>query len=153
MDPFYLAISLFKRKKFDECINVCNDLLQKDTQQKGPWELKMRAMTQRVYVDDIEADDGVAGEQIISFTLKFYRFQSFVQFYFWHGLEENDDLDTNRLATAPRPGTTLRPETNSKNPQQMLVSSRPRTMSGRPLTGMVSKNNGMFSIFLCHMIQ
>lgn len=30
-------------------------------EQKGPWELKMRAMTQRVYVDDIEADDGLAG--------------------------------------------------------------------------------------------
>lgn len=61
MDQFYLAISLFKRKKFDECINVCNDLLQKNQQQKGPWELKMRAMIQRVYVDDIEADDGVPG--------------------------------------------------------------------------------------------
>lgn len=64
--------------------------------------------------------------------------------------EESDDLDTNRLATAPRPGTTLRPETNAKNPQQTLVSSRPRTMSGRPLTGMVSKNKGMFQFFLSH---
>lgn len=62
MDQFYLAISLFRRKKFDECINICNDLLQKNQQQKGPWELKMRAMIQRVYVDDIEADDGVPGE-------------------------------------------------------------------------------------------
>lgn len=60
-----------------------------------------------------------------------------VQFYLLH-VSENDDMDTNRLATAPRPGTTLRPETNAKNPQQMLVSSRPRTMSGRPVTGMVS---------------
>lgn len=62
MDQFYLAISLFRRKKFEECINVCNELLQKNPQQKGPWELKMRAMIQRVYVDDIEADDGVPGE-------------------------------------------------------------------------------------------
>lgn len=61
MDQFYLAISLFRRKKFEECINVCNDLLQKNQQHKGPWELKMRAMIQRVYVDDIEADDGVPG--------------------------------------------------------------------------------------------
>lgn len=52
---------------------------------------------------------------------------------------ESDDLDMNRLATAPRPGTTLRPETISKNPQQQLASSRPRTLSGRPLTGMVSE--------------
>lgn len=62
MDQFYLAISLFKRKKFDDCINVCNELLTGNAQQKGPWELKMRAMIQRVYVDDIEADDGVPGD-------------------------------------------------------------------------------------------
>lgn len=69
MDPFYLALSLFKRKKYDECINICNDLLQKDAQQKGPWELKMRAMTQRVYVDDIEADDGVTGDYFFKFLI------------------------------------------------------------------------------------
>lgn len=46
-------------------------------------------------------------------------------------------MDMNRLATAPRPGTTLRPETNSKNPQQVLINSRPRTLSGRPISGMV----------------
>lgn len=29
---------------------------------QGPWELKMRAMTQRVYIDDIEAEeDAVTG--------------------------------------------------------------------------------------------
>lgn len=61
MDPFYRAISFYRRKKYDECINACNELLQKNSQLKGPWELKMRAMTQRVYVDDIEADDGVPG--------------------------------------------------------------------------------------------
>lgn len=82
MDPFYLAISLFKRKKFDECINVCNDLLQKDTQQKGPWELKMRAMTQRVYVDDIEADDGVAGEQIYKFHIEILSISKFCTILF-----------------------------------------------------------------------
>lgn len=64
MDPFYLAISLYRRRKYDECINICNTLLQKNAQLKGPWELKMRAMTQRVYVDDIEADDGVAGKSM-----------------------------------------------------------------------------------------
>lgn len=41
---------------------MCNQLLANSPQQQGPWELKMRAMTQRVYVDDIEAeDDGVVG--------------------------------------------------------------------------------------------
>lgn len=62
MDPFYKAISLFRRKRYDDCINICNELLQAKPHLKGPWELKMRAMTQRVYVDDIEADDGVPGK-------------------------------------------------------------------------------------------
>lgn len=144
MDQFYLAISLFRRKKFEECINVCNELLQKNPQQKGPWELKMRAMIQRVYVDDIEADDGVPGDNNIYFFffMKFRRFTFKIFNIFLHFesilLEkENDDLDMNRLATAPRPGTTLRPEASAKNPQQLLVNSRPRTLSGRPLTGMV----------------
>lgn len=61
MDYFYQAISFYRRKKYDDCINICNGLLQKNSELKGPWELKMRAMTQRVYVDDIEADDGIAG--------------------------------------------------------------------------------------------
>lgn len=64
MDPFYRAISFYRRKRYDECIASCNELLQTNAQLKGPWELKMRAMTQRVYFDDIEADDGFPGEFI-----------------------------------------------------------------------------------------
>lgn len=62
----------------------------------------------------------------------------FQVFYIFTGIE-SDDLDMNRLATAPKPGTTLRPETVAKNPQQQSVSSRPKTLSGRPLTGMVNE--------------
>lgn len=61
MDPFFLAVSLFRRRKYDKCIEICNQLLQKKLQQ-GPWELKMRAMTQRVFVDDIEAEDEISGK-------------------------------------------------------------------------------------------
>lgn len=61
MDLFFEAISLYRRRKYDQCIEKCNTLLQKNALQQGPWELKMRAMTQRVYIDDIEANDGVIG--------------------------------------------------------------------------------------------
>lgn len=111
MDPFYRAISLYRRKNYDECISCCNELLQKNAQLKGPWELKMRAMTQRVYVDDIEADDGLP--------------------------EEDYDLDTNRLATAPRAGTSMRTPATAKLSSHEEGHVRPRTSSGRPLTGMV----------------
>lgn len=62
MDPFYKALSLFRLRKYDQCIEICNQLLSSNPTLQGPWELKMRAMTQRVYVDDIEAEeDAVTG--------------------------------------------------------------------------------------------
>lgn len=78
MDAYFQAVSLYRRRNYDQCIEVCNLLLmqQKQQQQAGilmttknnnalhqgrAWELKMRAMTQRVYIDEIEADDGIAG--------------------------------------------------------------------------------------------
>lgn len=61
MDSFFDAISLFRRRKYDECIDICSSLLQNNGSHTGAWQLKMRAMIQRVYVDDIEADDGVVG--------------------------------------------------------------------------------------------
>lgn len=58
--------------------------------------------------------------------------------------DESDDLDTTRLATAPRPGTSLRTthiQTAQQQQQQQkqLINNRPRTSAGRPLTGMVRK--------------
>lgn len=68
MDSYFEAVSLFRRRNYDQCIEVCNLLLIQQQQQKGEkhicaWELKMRAMTQRVYIDKIEADDGIAGKK------------------------------------------------------------------------------------------
>lgn len=72
MDSFFEAISLYRRRKYDECIEKCNILLQKNALYQGPWELKMRAMTQRVYVDDIEADDGIIGTMIARLLFRFF---------------------------------------------------------------------------------
>ncbi|XP_035772907.1 tetratricopeptide repeat protein 8-like [Anopheles albimanus] len=117
MDNFFAAISLFRRRKYDECIEVCNGLLLQQHQQpaqhnalhQGPWELKMRSMTQRVYIDDIEADDDVA----------------------------EDILDTQTIATAPRPGTSIRTAkpVTAAGAGAATASQRPRTGTGRPITG------------------
>lgn len=61
MDPFFKAISFYRRRAYDECNNQCTEVLQKNASHAGIWELKMRAMTMRVYVDDIEAEDGILG--------------------------------------------------------------------------------------------
>lgn len=47
----------------------------------------------------------------------------------------DDPLDTEILATAPKPGTSLRTATAIKAGQR-TASSRPRTSTGRPLTGL-----------------
>lgn len=107
MDPFCKAISLFRMRKYEKCIEMCNDLLANDPTVKGPWELKMRAMTQRVYIDDIEAEEDAV----------------------------EDPLDTETLLkTAAKPGTSLRTETAIKTGMR-TASTRPRTSTGRPLTG------------------
>ncbi|XP_001650433.2 tetratricopeptide repeat protein 8 [Aedes aegypti] len=112
MDKFFAAVSLFRRRKYDECIEVCNELLQNNALHQGPWELKMRSMTQRVYIDDIEADDDVA----------------------------EDILDTQTIATAPRPGTSIRTAMASSTAaaaagKGTAAGARPRTGTGRPITG------------------
>ncbi|XP_038113838.1 tetratricopeptide repeat protein 8 [Culex quinquefasciatus] len=109
MDKFFAAVSLFRRRKYDECIEVCNELLQHNAAlHQGPWELKMRSMTQRVYIDDIEADDDVA----------------------------EDILDTQTIATAPRPGTSIRTTAAaSAAGKATAAGARPRTGTGRPITG------------------
>lgn len=80
MDPMYQALSLYRRRHYDKCIEICTDMLDKQPLDQAPWCLKMRALTQRVYVDDIESED----------------------------FPEVDFLDDHAVATAPRPGTSLK---------------------------------------------
>ena len=30
MDPLFMAYSYFRRRKFDECLNICNGLLEQN---------------------------------------------------------------------------------------------------------------------------
>lgn len=80
MDPMYLALSLFRRRRYDKCIDICTSILDKQPLDQAAWCLKMRAMTQRVYVDDLESEQ----------------------------IGDSDFLDDNVLATAPRPGTSMK---------------------------------------------
>ncbi|XP_060529175.1 tetratricopeptide repeat protein 8 isoform X2 [Cylas formicarius] len=108
MDPMYLALSLFRRRNYDKCIDVCTSILDKQPLDQAAWYLKMRALTQRVYVDDLESEDIV-----------------------------NDDfLDDNAVASAPRPGTSLRTAATTI-PTTAGLESRPRTATGRPISGVV----------------
>lgn len=93
MDPFYKALSLFRLRKYDQCIEICNQLLANNPTLQGPWELKMRAMTQRVYVDDIEAEeDAVTGsidcQHSFSFSNTFFNSPIACFWFFVRAAEE-----------------------------------------------------------------
>ncbi|KAG5894234.1 hypothetical protein JTB14_002283 [Gonioctena quinquepunctata] len=104
MDPLYLALSLYRRRRYDKCVDICTSILDKHPLDQATWCLKMRALTQRVYVDDIETEE----------------------------IPQTEFLDDNAVATAPRPGTSIK---SAVPPATSALSSRPRTAAGRPISG------------------
>ncbi|EDW13101.1 tetratricopeptide repeat protein 8 [Drosophila mojavensis] len=84
---------------------------------EGVWQLKMRALTQRVYLDDLEVDDADDGA--------------------------NEEVEFERIATAARPGTSIktafqpRPSTSQRRGTALSHSSgstRPGSALTRPGT-------------------
>ncbi|PAA46722.1 hypothetical protein BOX15_Mlig015055g1 [Macrostomum lignano] len=110
MDPLFQALSLFRRRKYEKCIEKCTEILDKNSYDEAAWLLKMQALTEQVYVDDIENDeDGMA-----------------------EGL-----LDDSAIASVARPGTSLRVATAGGGSGGLQQAMRPSTQSGRPVTGFV----------------
>jgi tetratricopeptide repeat protein 8 len=107
MDPFFLATSRFNRKKYDECITICDEMLEKNDKDQAAWLLKCRALTKKSWVDDLEIDEeGVA--DIL--------------------------MDDHAMQVAPRPGTSFaRPMSSAGGGISQNV--RPVSSSGRPMSG------------------
>ncbi|XP_023289541.1 tetratricopeptide repeat protein 8-like [Orussus abietinus] len=137
---FFLANSLFSRRKYEKCATICTDLLRKNPLDQTAWLLQMRALTHQVYVDDIESEEEGIAEYL---------------------------LDNYTIASMPRPGTSLknpgvtlsgqafRPKTQSGRPvsgvirpaTQSAVSQNieqalktPRTATARPITATSGRN-------------
>ncbi|XP_064464016.1 tetratricopeptide repeat protein 8-like isoform X1 [Ornithodoros turicata] len=109
MDPLYVAISLFRRRKFAECAQTCTDILDKDPSNQAAWCLKMQALTKEVYVDDLDVDEEGLAESL---------------------------LDDQAVARVARPGTSLRtPAQNISHALRPVTrSGRPVTGVVRPDT-------------------
>ena len=83
MDLLFQAMSYFRRRQFEPCVEVTTQLLEKNPNDQVAWLLKMRALTEQLYLDETEvADDGLA-----------------------------DMLDENAFHQAPLPGTSMRQPT------------------------------------------
>eukprot|EP00434_Breviolum_minutum_P044620 symbB.v1.2.039877.t1/scaffold6846.1/size15074/1 len=107
LNPFFRAVSRFRQRRWDECIDLCTELLEQNPRDQAAWFLKCRALTSKQWIDDVEIDEEGVADLL---------------------------LDENAVAQAPRPGTSLnRPRTeNGAGPSQVV---RPVSASGRPLTG------------------
>ncbi|KAH0620437.1 hypothetical protein JD844_020889 [Phrynosoma platyrhinos] len=126
MDPLVHALSYFRRRKFQPCSDLCSQMLEKEPGDQAAWCLKIRALTEMVYVDEIDVDQEGIAEMM---------------------------LDENAIAQVARPGTSLKvPGTGQSGGPSQAVSReyhfvhdifssvdhfRPVTQAGRPLTGFV----------------
>ncbi|XP_011715592.1 tetratricopeptide repeat protein 8 isoform X8 [Macaca nemestrina] len=107
MEPLLLAWSYFRRRKFQLCADLCTQMLEKSPYDQAAWILKARALTEMVYIDEIDVDQEGIAEMM---------------------------LDENAIAQVPRPGTSLKlPGTNQTGGPSQAV--RPVTQAGRPITG------------------
>ncbi len=108
MDKFTLAMSRFKRNRFDECIKLCDEILKENEADLFTQVLKTHAIRRKNYVDDLELDDEGLGDKI---------------------------LDDHKISNQARPGTSIqRPGSRGINQgiRPMSSSGRPVTGFARP---------------------
>ncbi|ELW48711.1 Tetratricopeptide repeat protein 8 [Tupaia chinensis] len=65
MEPLLLAWSYFRRRKFQLCADLCTQMLEKSPYDQAAWILKARALTEMVYVDEIDVDQEGIAEMIL----------------------------------------------------------------------------------------
>jgi hypothetical protein len=53
-------MSKMRRRKVDDAINICGDLLAANPRDQAVWYLKCRALTAQQYVDDTEMEEEVS---------------------------------------------------------------------------------------------
>lgn len=106
MEKFNLAISRFYRKKYDECITICDLILKDSPTDLSTQLLKTHCIRRKNYIDHLEADENTLGELL---------------------------LDDHSISTLARPGTSLRINTSQQS-RPITSSGRPMTGVVRPGT-------------------
>mmetsp|Transcript_18547 Transcript_18547/g.18628 ORF Transcript_18547/g.18628 Transcript_18547/m.18628 type:complete len:502 (+) Transcript_18547:215-1720(+) len=111
MDPLWKAMSKLRRGHYEDCIEVCDELLGANPGDQAAWFIKCKATIKMNYIDDIELDEEGVAEML---------------------------LDENAVASMPRPGTSLNaPQGTARGAGQFDQGMRPVTQSGRPVTGFI----------------
>lgn len=111
VDQLWLARSKLDRNKLDECIEICDALLNEHPGDQAAWFVKCKAVIRLNFIDDIELDE-----------------ESFAEVL----------MDENAIAAVPRPGTSLSAPQSAKSSSSsgsFDQGIRPVSNSGRPMTG------------------
>ncbi|KAI8471721.1 MAG: TRP protein for flagellar function [Monoraphidium minutum] len=116
LNPIWLAQSKLRRRRFDECIALCTDVLQSNPYDQAAWYLKCRALTLKNWIDDTEIEEEGVADLL---------------------------LDENNVAQVARPGTSLaRPATSAAASGSTSPAIRPMSSAGRPITGFARPGTG-----------
>ena len=108
LDPVFYALSRFRRRKFQDCVSICTNLLNENPRDLAVWSIKTRALSALNYIDDTEMEEEGIGDLL---------------------------LDDNATAAAPRPGTSFTRPVSTGSGTGPDASVRPVSSSGRPMTG------------------
>lgn len=105
LNPFFVALSKYRRRKYDDAIDICSNLLRQNELDQAAWFLKVRSFTCRDWIDDLEIDEEGVADAI---------------------------MDENSMAACPRPGTSLKRPLTQMNDQGGGPNQgiRPPTASG-----------------------
>ncbi len=107
MEKFTLALSRFRRNKYDNCIILCDELLKNTPDDLAVQLLKTHAIRKKNSIDDLEFDEEGLGDII---------------------------LNDNKLTSVARPGTSISRPGTGKSASPLV---RPVSSSGRPISGVV----------------
>ena len=66
LSPVYLAVVHYQRNEYDECIDICSKVLEKNPYDEAVWSLKTRALTAQVMMHN--------SNDIISINFELLRF-------------------------------------------------------------------------------
>ena len=114
MEKFNLAISRFYRRKYDECIKICDSILTQNPTDLSSQLLKTHCIRRKNYVDHLESDESSIGDLI---------------------------LDDHSISTLPRPGTSFKNVGSTQGGVARPITSSGRPMTGVVRPGTISRVN------------
>jgi tetratricopeptide repeat protein 8 len=65
MNNFAQAMSRFRRRRFDECIQLCDELLASNPRDQAAWSLKCQCLTKKNFIDDLEIEQENLGDILL----------------------------------------------------------------------------------------